>query len=365
MMEEVKVNLGERSYSILVGQELIAEAGSIFRERGINGKILVITNPTVGQWYLKPLLNSLAASDFEVNSVEIPDGEEHKSLEQANCLYNVLVEGRYDRKTVLIALGGGVVGDLTGFVASTYMRGVQFVQIPTTLLAQVDSSIGGKVAVNHPQGKNLIGAFYQPGLVISDVDALVTLPEVELSSGMAEVVKHGLILDENYFQLIMGEIGAIRRVDPGIMAWVVTGSCDIKARVVEEDEKESGLRAVLNFGHTLGHALESITEYKYYKHGQAISLGMLAAVQIADAVGLLEQQDLYETLLKIFKELDLPTVIPGFPVADIFRVIHLDKKVELGKIRWVLPKRVGEVTISGEVPQGVVEKILLGMGARA
>lgn len=363
-MEEVKLNLGDRGYSILVGQELIADLGPILQERGFKGKILVVTNSTVGQWYLKPLLDSLENSGFVVNWREIPEGEESKSLEQANLLYDVMVDGNYDRKSLMIALGGGVIGDLTGFVAATYMRGIKFIQIPTTLLAQVDASIGGKVAVNHPRGKNLIGAFYQPSLVISDVDTLVTLPEPELNAGMAEVIKHGIILDENYFHLIMGEIGAILRVDPGIMTWVVTGSCNIKARVVEEDEKESGPRAVLNFGHTIGHALESITNYRYFKHGEAVALGMLAAVKIAEERGLLTESSLYPLLFKIFTELKLPTVIPDLPVQSILDSIHLDKKVELGETRWVLPKKIGEAVIVKNIPEQVVEEILVELGGK-
>ncbi len=363
-MEEVRVNLGDRSYSILVGRKLLKDTGSILKERGIAGRILVVTNPTVAQWYLQPLVQSLADAGYSAGSVEIPDGEEYKSFESARRIYDILVEGKYDRKSCLIALGGGVIGDLTGFVAATYMRGVGFVQIPTTLLAQVDSSIGGKVAVNHPSGKNLIGSFYQPALVIADVDTLTTLPERELGSGMAEVVNHGIILDENYFRLIVAELAMIRQVEAGTMAWVVAGSCQIKAGVVEQDEKETtGLRAILNFGHTVGHALESITNYCRFKHGEAIAIGMIAAIKIATEMQILNQPALCQTLVEICRELNLPTQIQELPLNDIYETIFLDKKVAFGQIRWILPRQLGEAAIFTDVPRQVVEKVLREMGA--
>lgn len=361
-MERIKLNLAERSYEILVGKNLIGEAGRLIRELGIKGRLMVVTNSTVAGWYREPLTQSLAAAGYQADVVEIPDGEEYKSLDQANLIYNRLAELQYDRKSVLVALGGGVVGDLTGFVAATYMRGIKFIQIPTTLLAQVDSSIGGKVAVNHPKGKNLIGSFYQPVLVITDVNTLKTLPERELSSGMAEVLKHGLIRDENYYQFILGELKSIREVNPEIMAWVVTGSCKIKAEVVEADETESGLRAILNFGHTLGHACESVTNYSYYKHGEAVALGMLAATKIARRVNLLANENLEFSLLRVLHELNLPTEIPGLPVPDLLQRIYLDKKVEYGKIRWVMPKRTGEVLLTAAIPETVVREVLSEMG---
>jgi 3-dehydroquinate synthase len=344
-------------------RSLVKDTGGILKERGIAGKILVITNPTVAQWYLQPVIQSLADAGYTVGSVEIPDGEEYKSLEQANRIYDILAEGKYDRKSSLIALGGGVIGDLTGFVAATYMRGVGFVQIPTTLLAQVDSAIGGKVAVNHPRGKNLIGSFYQPALVISDVDTLKTLPERELSSGMAEVIKHGIILDENYFRLILAELAFIRQVEPGTMVWVVTGSCQIKAKVVEQDEKEAGLRAILNFGHTVGHALETSTDYCRFKHGEAIAIGMLAVTKIAAEMKLLEQPALYQTLDDICRDLNLPTQIQDLAAKDVYEAVYLDKKAAYGQIRWVLPRQLGDVAVYNDVPQPVVEKVLREMGA--
>ena len=343
MMETIQVNLGERSYSILVGSGILNDAGTLLKSQGIKGRIMVVTNPTVAQWYLEPLIDSLSQAGYDVVAVQVPDGETFKSLEEANRIYDALIEAKFDRKASLLALGGGVIGDLTGFVAATYLRGIGFIQVPTTLLAQVDSSIGGKVAVNHPRGKNLIGSFYQPNLVISDVETLRTLPQREFSSGMAEVIKHGVILDENYLQLILGETNNIRNLEPGIMTFIVTGSCNIKAQVVEEDEKELGLRAVLNFGHTLGHALESLTNYTQFKHGEAIAVGMLAATRLAAKAGILTEPELEPSLTRIFKDLGLPTTIPGLRSTAIIAAMQLDKKVESGRMRWVLPRRVGEV----------------------
>lgn len=361
-MKKLRVELGERSYSIIIGSGLIARSGALFEENGVKGRIMVVTNPTVAQWYLEPLMNSLRASGYQTGAVLIPDGEEYKSLEQANRIYDELVEGKYDRKSVLVALGGGVIGDLTGFAAATYMRGIRFIQVPTTLLAQVDSSIGGKTAVNHPKGKNLIGAFYQPNLVVSDVGTFRTLPDREFSSGMVEVIKHGVILDPEYFRMLVKELPAIKGRDPEVMARIVEGSCRIKARVVQEDEKETGLRAILNFGHTVGHALESITGYQYYKHGEAVALGILAALKIAVRNHILQETALEQRLASLFEDLELPTAIPGLNVADIMSLLYLDKKVEYGKVRWVLPERLGRVVISNEIPVETVKDTLLELG---
>jgi 3-dehydroquinate synthase len=361
-METIRLDLAGRSYEILIGNGLIPEAGRLIRERGIKGRVMVVTNPTVAKWYLEPLLDSLVAAGFHVNSLQIPDGETYKSLEQANRIYDHLAELEYDRKSVLIALGGGVIGDLTGFAAATYMRGIKLVQVPTTLLAQVDSSVGGKVAVNHPKGKNLIGAFYQPGLVISDVGSLTTLPQRELSSGMAEVVKHGIILDANYYHLIQGEIKLIRALNTELLTWVVTGSCKIKAEVVAQDETETGLRAILNFGHTLGHACENLTNYSYYKHGEAVALGMLAAVKLATRLDLLRDADLEPSLVNLLRDLELPTVLPGLSVPELIQRLYLDKKVEYGKVRWVIPKRTGVAWVTDTVPQEALVEVLLEMG---
>ena len=364
-MERIRLNLTEqcRTYDILIGDGLIPKTGMLLKEHQMKGRVVVITNPTVAQWYLEPLLKSLAAAGYEAGVVQVPDGEVYKSLEEASKIYDFLVESRYDRKTILIALGGGVIGDLAGFVAATYMRGIGLVQIPTTLLAQVDSSIGGKVAVNHPNGKNLIGAFYQPRLVISDVDTLKTLPDRELAAGMAEVVKHGIILDENYFSLVTSELERIRERDPAFMAFVVAGSCRIKADVVINDEKETGIRALLNFGHTIGHSLESLTQYTMYKHGEAVMLGMLAAIRVAVRFGCLPQASFYDTLETTAKSFGMPVTIPGLPARDIYDMLMGDKKAEYGKIRWILPVQLGKAEIVTDLPREMVETVLREMGA--
>ncbi|MGE5605012.1 MAG: 3-dehydroquinate synthase family protein, partial [Bacteroidota bacterium] len=250
----------------------------------------------------------------------------------------------------------------TGFAAATYMRGVSFLQVPTTLLAQVDSSIGGKTAVNHPKGKNLIGAFYQPDLVLSDVTAFRTLPEREFNSGLVEVIKHGIILDPEYFQMLLAELAAIRERAPEVMVKVVAGSCRIKARVVQEDERETGRRAILNLGHTIGHALESVTDYQYYKHGEAVAVGIMAAFKIARRNGLLEETGLEGSLAAFFNTMNLPTTIPGLSTEKIIALLYLDKKVEYGKIRWVLPKSLGQVMISSAIPAETVKDTLLELG---
>jgi 3-dehydroquinate synthase len=361
-MEEIRLELAERSYSILIAEGLLKKTGDILRERHFEGRILVVTNPTVAEWYLEPVIRSLQEAGFDCQVAEVPDGEAYKSLEQASLLYDKLVDGAYDRKSIIIALGGGVIGDLTGFVAATYMRGVRFIQIPTTLLAQVDSSIGGKVAVNHRKGKNLIGSFYQPSLVISDVGTLKTLPKAEFSSGMAEVIKHGIIMDENYLRLIIGEHQLINNLDPGLLSFVVSGSCRIKSQVVEQDEKESGLRAILNFGHTIGHAIEALTNYTRYKHGEGVAIGMVAATKIAAGIGLLKQPDLPAQVLEICGQFQLPTHLPELAVSDVLKAIQLDKKVEYAKVRWVLPERVGSMKITNEVGAEVVASVLSEMG---
>ena len=361
-MEEMTIHLGERSYRIVIGVGLLAETGRICKETGLKGRVVVVTNPTVAQWHLAPLLASFGAAGYPAEAFQVPDGEIFKNLDEANRLYDFLIAGKYDRQTVLVALGGGVIGDLTGFVAATYLRGIRFVQTPTTLLAQVDSSIGGKVAVNHPRGKNLIGAFYQPALVVTDVATLATLPQAELSSGMGEVMKHGIILDENYFHFICGEIKSVRECSPGIMTAVVSGSCQIKGHIVENDEREAGLRAVLNFGHTIGHAVETVTNYTRYKHGEAVGLGMLGAIRIGAAIGWLQDRNLERQLLQAMTDLELPVQLDGLPIAAICEALTVDKKVADGKIRWVLPRRIGAVDLCDSVPLPLVADVLEEMG---
>jgi len=362
MMEEVRVNLGERSYSIYIGIGILNEVGRFFAEQGLKGKVMIVTNPTVAQWYLEPVRESLQVAGFVTNEILIPDGEIYKTLAQAEAIYTRLLELEYDRDSIIVALGGGVIGDLSGFVAATYQRGVKFVQLPTTLLAQVDSSVGGKVAVNHPLGKNMIGAFYQPQLVITDVNTLITLAKAEFSSGMAEVIKHGLALDENYYLLVKNELPLIRELEPRLMTWVVAGSCRIKACVVERDEKEAGLRAVLNLGHTIGHALENVTNYIGFKHGEAVALGMKGALLLAQEMEVFNQPEVLSEFEAICQELELPTTIDNLESTVLWKALQLDKKATQGKVRWVLPSHVGETQIRSDVPEATVIKVLKALG---
>lgn len=365
-MEQLRLNLAEasRNYDILIGEGLLGTVGKLLRQYELRDRVVVVTNPTVAGLYLQTVLEALQAADFDAAVIEIPDGESYKSLEQAQRIYDFLVAGKYDRNTIILALGGGVIGDLSGFAAATYMRGVRLVQCPTTLLSQVDSSVGGKVAVNHPQGKNLIGAFYQPNLVVSDVVTLKTLPERELASGMAEVLKHGVIADENYYTLVSADLDQVLQLNSTFMTYVVSGSCRIKADVVQSDEKEQGLRAILNFGHTIGHSLESLTGYQVYTHGEGVFLGMLAGIKLAERIGWLPDDNLGTSLQKTIEVLGAPKLIKDLAARDIYETLFLDKKVKQGKIRWVLPKCLGEVKVTSEVSQDLVMEVLKEMGAK-
>jgi 3-dehydroquinate synthase len=294
ILETVPVDLKERGYSIKIGAgnlECLGEAMAALEPLQDVKSVLVVTDERVGPLYGKQVLSSLKRAGFTPLYHQLPEGEEYKSLESAEQLYTAAIENGLDRQSAVVALGGGVVGDLAGFVASTYMRGISLIQVPTTLLAQVDSSVGGKVAVNHPLGKNMIGAFYQPQLVFIDVHVLETLAPREVRAGLAEVIKYGVIQDGDFFSYLEGHLQQILALDEGVLSYVIKKSCAIKARVVEEDEREDGVRAFLNFGHTIGHALEALTFYRNYRHGEAVAAGMVAAAEIAVERGLLEEEE--------------------------------------------------------------------------
>lgn len=360
---ELKFPEKAQTYNILIGEKILDNLGAEIAALGLRGRVVVVTNVTIAPLYLEKALQSLRSADFLVDSLVLPDGEIYKNSIELQKVYNFLVDGNYDRKTILVALGGGVIGDLTGFAAATYMRGIPFVQVPTTLLAQVDSSIGGKVAVNHECGKNLIGAFYQPRLVLSDVNTLKTLPLRELLSGIAEILKHGIIADEDYFNKVSENILKITAIDADFMTEVVWRSCEIKAAVVSADEKETGYRAVLNFGHTIGHALEALTGYTVYKHGEGVLLGMSAALKIAEKSGMLADDSIYRKLQEVMTALNAPMRIVNLASDDIYRALYSDKKTEYGKIRWIMPEALGKVIITEEVSQDTVKMILKEMGA--
>jgi len=362
-MPEVKVDLGSRSYPILIDRGLMARLGQLLTQYCPNVKrVLVITDTNVAPHYLGRVRNSLEQAGLVVGVAKVPAGESSKSLAQAYSLYSACVRAGLERSSAVVALGGGVVGDLAGFVAATYLRGIPFVQVPTTLLAQVDSSVGGKTAVDLPEGKNLVGAFHQPTLVVADLEALATLPRRELLSGLAEVVKHGVIRDAGFLRFLESHVEEILALNHSVLGLVVESNCRIKAEVVAADEREGGLRAILNFGHTVGHAVEAAMGYGSILHGEAVAIGMVAATRIAREVKILEEPDLETRLLNLLTRLGLPVNLPMRLMPDALTPMMMrDKKVKNGRIRWVLPVRAGEVTISSEVPHEIVHQVLAGM----
>ncbi|AZR74178.1 3-dehydroquinate synthase [Anoxybacter fermentans] len=347
MQKKLTIYLKERSYPIFIGDNFLHKLGELIKNLIPKARrSFVISNTTVFPLYGEIVMKSLEDVDLNPGSGLISDGEEYKSLDTASNIYDQLIEHQMDRSSVVISLGGGVVGDLAGFVAATYMRGIPFVQVPTTLLAQVDSSIGGKVAVNHPAGKNLIGAFYQPRLVLIDVATLKTLAREELIAGMAEIIKHGMILDADYFNWIEENLDKILNLDPSVLIQLIYGSCRIKGQVVEADEKEENLRAILNFGHTVGHALEVVTHYKRYRHGEAVAIGMVIATRLAEYMGMINEDNV-KRLVQLLDRTSLPTQLPpDISSTAILEAIKQDKKSFQGKVRMILPTAIGQVHIT-------------------
>ncbi len=356
-MRIVNVELRERSYPIYIGTGALSELGKLCRRHSLGRRVAVVTNPTVAELDLKPVEQSLADSGYNVLPVLIPDGEQHKTLETTDKIFESLITARLDRDSVIIALGGGVVGDIAGFVAATFLRGISYLQVPTTLLAQVDSSVGGKVAVNHRLGKNLIGAFYQPRFVLIDTGVLKTLPRRELRAGMVEVVKHALIRDEDLFEHLENNIEQLLEltVPPEFLEQLVRRNCQIKAEVVSKDERERGLRAILNYGHTVGHAIEAITDYRRYRHGEAVLLGMIVAARIAFQMKLLAEEEMNRQN-RLLKKLGFSPSPPDIPIRAIMEKIESDKKVRGGRLRFVLLRRIGEATVSEQVGQKQIEE---------
>ena len=340
----LNVELGDRSYPIAIGPGLLDDAALLARHIGGN-KVAIVTNTTVAPLYLAKVAGHLRAAGRDVVEIVLPDGEEHKNWQSLNLVYDALLQNKCDRKTTLVALGGGVIGDLTGFAASSYMRGVPFVQIPTTLLAQVDSSVGGKTGINHPLGKNMIGAFYQPRAVIADTATLDTLPPRELSAGLAEVIKHGAILDAAFFDWIEANIAALMAREPQAIAHAIARSCEIKSDVVRKDEREGGLRAVLNFGHTFGHAIENGLGYGEWLHGEAVGCGMVMAADMSARLGLIDPGSV-ERVRALVRAAGLPAVAPDLGEARWIELMEVDKKNEGGEIRFILLKPLGSPSIS-------------------
>lgn len=339
-MKQLMVGLGDRSYPINIGAGILNEIGAELDLVRFPKKIAIVTNPLVGSHYCQPVVDALKLSGRDVSVIQIPDGEEYKNAEILHLIYDTLIERGFDRYCGLIALGGGVIGDLTGYAAATYLRGIPFVQVPTTLLAQVDSSVGGKTGINHPRGKNLIGAFYQPRYVHIDVQVLDTLSEREFAAGLAEVVKYGVIADLDFFEWLEMKAERLLRRDPEIMSHAVMMSCQIKANVVESDETEQGLRAILNFGHTFGHAVETLAGYGVIKHGEAVSIGMLVAAAVAREKQFCSDTDVAR-LRTLLVRLGLPVAPPDFTAEEYLAVMRRDKKVKGGEFRLVLNRGFG------------------------
>ena len=356
-MRTVTLHTGRHSYDIIAGAGLLTTAGTLLYDRGFSGgKAVIVTDDRVNSLHGSTLKQSLENSGFELLVIEVPSGEEQKSLETAGRLYNELTGFYAERNTPLLALGGGVIGDLTGFVAATYMRGVPLVQVPTTLLSQGDSSIGGKTAVNQGQLKNKIGTFYHPRLTISDISTLSTLTPRELSNGLSEIIKHGLILDAGFFGYLEENMEKLRRLDPQVLEVAVSRSAEIKARVVEQDELDTGLRNILNCGHTVAHAIESVSGMKTW-HGEAVGLGLLIEARISGELGIMDTSDI-ERLAAILEAADLPLTIPELEPQKLLDAMKHDKKVTEGRIRFALPRRIGEAVITDEVRTEIIKKAL-------
>jgi 3-dehydroquinate synthase len=355
-VQTVRVELGERAYPILIGRGLIGSPES-FLPYLTTPVAAIVTNTTVAQWYLKPLTALLAANGVRVVEVILPDGEEHKQWQTLNLIFDALLSARCDRQVTLIALGGGVIGDLTGFAAATYQRGVPFIQVPTTLLSQVDSSVGGKTGINHPQGKNMIGAFYQPRVVVADLATLDTLPPRELKAGLAEVVKHGFIRDAAYVDFLEQNMAGLLAHDAEALAHAVRRSIEIKAEVVAVDEREGGLRAILNFGHTFGHAIEAAMGYGVWLHGEAVAAGMVLAAGLSQRLGMLDAADAAR-LRAVVATAGLPVAPPEIAPARFFELMALDKKSSGGRLRYVLLEGMGRAAVRGDVPDSLVLQTL-------
>ncbi len=342
------VALDDRSYPIYIGTELLEEP-SLLAHHIAGSQVAVVTNEVLADIALPQLLETLKGCNARVSVFTLADGEGEKSLENYSAIMDHLIAERHNRGTTLIALGGGVVGDITGFVAATYQRGVNFIQVPTTLLAQVDSSVGGKTAVNHPSGKNLIGAFHQPVAVLADMGLLGTLPAREYAAGVAEVVKYGVISEGEFFSWLEANAEALAEQAPEALGHAVAVSCQAKADVVAADERESGRRAILNFGHTFGHAIEALTGYSEYLHGEAVAIGMVQAADLSARLGFLAWEDA-RRLRALLSRFDLPVAPPKLAAEAMLHAMGMDKKVVDGTLRLVLARSLGDVFVSSEVP---------------
>lgn len=360
-MVELQVDLGERAYPVLIGAGLLGKPGLLSPYLG-GAQAMVVTNKTVSPLFLDKLLGSLGGVDADV--VELDDGERFKTLATYSRVINALMDKRHNRTTTLIALGGGVVGDIAGFAAATFQRGVPFIQAPTTLLAQVDSSVGGKTGVNHADGKNMIGAFHQPSCVVADIQALQTLPEREYRAGLAEVVKYGVIQDAEFFGWLEGQVEALLAREPATLIHAIRRSCEIKAAVVQADEREAGARMILNYGHTFGHALEAATQYRTLLHGEAVAIGMVMAAHLAERCGRLSAAAVGR-IRGLLGRCGLPTVPPKLESDALLTAMAMDKKALGGLIRLVLPDAIGTVSVTTDIPREAILETLEAFRAQA
>lgn len=356
-MQTVRVELGDRSYDIAIGSGILKDLGGRIKKFGFT-KCAIISNPTVFGIYGNVISDSLEDSGINFSYILIPDGEEYKDYFWSYHIMSGLLKERLDRNSCLIALGGGVIGDITGFAASMYMRGIHFIQVPTTLLAHVDSSVGGKTGVNHPLGKNMIGSFYQPRLVWIDTDTLKTLPEREILCGMAEVIKYGVIWDGAFFEFLERSRDAILTLDAEAMSRIIKRSCEIKADVVSKDERESGLRAILNYGHTIGHAIETETGYTRYLHGEAVAIGMYLEARLSNIMDI-DREDSAIVIKALLKSYGLPSDLPSGLNADkLISRMQLDKKTVAGAMNFILPEKIGSVIIEKAVsPEHIIKAL--------
>lgn len=366
-METITVGLTstphERSYPIHIGSGILGQAGIILNLLP-RKRVAIVTNTTVAPLYLEKLRSALESQGVVSVPIILPDGEEHKNWQTLNLIFDALLTYRCERSTPIIALGGGVVGDLAGFAAATYLRGVPFMQFPTTLLAQVDSSVGGKTGINHALGKNMIGAFYQPRAVVADSTTLDTLPERELRAGIAEIIKYGLIRDPDFLEWIERNITGLLARDSEVLVEAIRRSCVNKAEVVEADERESGVRALLNLGHTFGHAIENAMGYGVWLHGEAVAAGTVLAAELSQRMGMIGKVDV-ERIRNIYGQAGLPVTAPNLGPEKYLHLMGLDKKVEGGKMRFILLNRIGKAVVRSDVPAAVLAETLLECTANA
>ena len=368
MQSVIPVNLPQHSYNVAIAPGSLDQLGNWMQ--GIEAqplklgkKVLLVSNPAVFQHYGDRAIASLKQAGFTVATCLLPDGEQYKTLETLSQIYDVALANRLERSSTFVALGGGVIGDMTGFAAATWLRGVNVVQVPTSLLAMVDAAIGGKTGVNHPNGKNLIGAFHQPRLVLTDPQVLQTLPVREFRAAIAEVIKYGVIWDADLFAQLeaVSQLDQLSHLSPELLQVMLTHSCQAKAHVVSKDEKEAGLRAILNYGHTIGHAVESLTGYQVVNHGEAVAIGMVAAAQIAVALQFWQETDA-QRQLRLLQNAHLPTQLPsGIDLDAILTSLQADKKVEAGQVRFVLPTQIGAALVTDQVPTAVIRQVLQQM----